>query len=32
VFAEDKAIGMGGTGGTRRPGVDGVERFVTPGM
>lgn len=30
--AEDSAIGMGGTGGTRRPGVDGADLFVTPGI
>lgn len=25
-------MGMGGTGGTSRPGVEGAERLVTPGM
>jgi len=30
--AEDNAIGIGGTGGTRRPGVDGADLFVTPGI
>lgn len=29
---DDKAIGIGGTGGTRRPGVDGADLLVTPGM
>lgn len=32
LAADDNAIGMGGTGGTRRPGVDGADLFVTPGM
>ena len=32
LAAEDSAIGIGGTGGTKRPGVEGADRFVTPGM
>lgn len=29
---EESAIGIGGTGGTRRPGVEGADRLVTPGI
>jgi len=32
LAAEERAIGIGGTGGTKRPGVEGADRFVTPGM
>jgi hypothetical protein len=32
VLSLDRAIGIGGTGGTRRPGVEGADLFVTSGM
>jgi hypothetical protein len=32
VLAEERAIGIGGTGGTSKPGVEGADRFVTPGI
>jgi hypothetical protein len=32
VLSLDRAIGIGGTGGTRRPGIEGADLLVTPGM
>jgi hypothetical protein len=32
LAADERAIGIGGTGGTRRPGVEGSDRLVTPGI
>ena len=32
LAVEERAIGIGGTGGTNTPGVEGADLFVTPGM